>query len=235
MLGGVRRLEIGVRLDRRRAQGGFDTRVRIAAHVLVVHEARRGGDEQRHARRVADDEPIVFDADAAPVGNGAKPRGVSQAAGHAQVVRRLAADNEAVGAVHVHPEVVGGVVGVGLVPIAAQLCRERQAPRGLGREPHHDHLIDGRTEDLAAVSRAVAFVRRRRHRCVEIELVAIARKRAGSGKRQDEVAQRLILLLFDRVPHEVAAEQPVCLNELPVEEETADLRKSLVPPATVVE
>ena len=190
VLGGVRRLEI-LRMSSADAarSAAFDARIRIAAHILVVHEAGRRGDKERDAAGLADDEAVILDADAAPVGEGAKPNRVPEPPGDAEVVRRLAADDEAVGAVDVHPEVVGGVVGVGLVPIAAQLCRERQAPRGLGRQPHHNHLIDGRTEDLAAVSRAVALVRRRRHRRVEIELVAVAGLGAARRERQHEVAE----------------------------------------------
>ncbi len=165
--------------------------------------------------------------DVPPVRYGSKPGRVSQAPGDAQVICRLAPHHEACRAVGVHPEVIRGVVGVRLVPLAAQLDREGEAPGGLGRQPDHDHLIDGRAEHLAPVLRAVPLVSRRHHGRVEVELMAVARVGAARRERQHQAPHRLVLLLLDRVSHQVAAEEPVGLDELSVEQQAADLRKGL--------
>ena len=228
VLGDVRGLEALVGLRRRRAQHALHARVGICTDVLVVHETGRGCDEERDARRLADGQAIAVGADVPPVRYGSKPGRVSQAPGDAQVICRLAPDNQAVRAVGVHPEVVRGVVGVRLVSFAAQLDREGKAPGGLGRQPDHDHLVDGRAEDLAPVLRAVPLVDRRHHGRVEVEFMTVARVGTACRERQHEASHRLVLLLLDRVSHQVAAEEPVGLDELAVEQQAADLRKGLV-------
>src|SRR3954468_15140296 len=121
--------------------------------------------------------------------NGFQARYVAKLAAGAEIISRLAADDEAVAAKAVHLEVVGRIIRMRLVSLAAKLRRERQFARHVGRQAHDDDLVHGRDEDLAPEADAGLFIARPRDRRGEIELAAIVLDLATRVELQYQVAQ----------------------------------------------
>ena len=211
-------------------QRGFHPCLGVTAHVLVGHEARGRGHEEGHGVRALHDQGVVVHADAAALRRGLEAGLVPQGPAHAQVVGGLAPHDEAVRAHAVHPEVVGGVVRVGLVAGAPELGPEGDPSRLVGDEAHHDHLVDRRREHLAREGHSALLVARGRDRGIEVELVPVAGHLARARETEPDGAERLVLLLLHRVAHQVAAERLVGADELAVEDQSPDLGERAVAP-----
>ena len=93
------------------------------------------------------------------------------------------------------------------------------------RQANDDDLIDRRDEHFTNERGAILFVCRRVDSRIEVELMAVSSNRALAPERQNDVAQRLVFLLLDRISHQPAAEQPVRLDQIASEDETSDVGK----------
>ena len=223
MFGHVCRLELLERFGRGRLDRGVHAGVGIAAHVRGADEVGRRREEQRDRVGAAHHESVVVGGHLPAARNRLQPRDEPKPPGNPEVVCGLAADDQTVAAERVHPEVVRRVVRMRLVAVAPKLRGEGQAPCRFDGQSHYDHLVNRRREDFAGEAGATAFVRGARDRGVEIELVPVVGNAVGAVERQDEISDRLVLLLLDRIPHQASSEQPVGAHELPVEKQPSDL------------
>ena len=208
-------------------QDRLDAGAGIAADVLVIDEVRRRGDEQGHGVGAGHAELVPVQAHRSPLGQGLEPALVAERPRDTHVVRRLPADDEPVGRKAVHPEIVGRVVGVGLVPLALELGLERDPARPVGREPDDEDLVHGAREDLPDEADAVLNVFGPDHGGVKVELMPVLPHGLLRREPEDQPAEGLVFHLLDRITHQVAAEQDVGQVEVAVENELPDLGQGL--------
>ena len=195
----------------------------VAADVLVGIEIGGRGQHDHDFVGLVHEQRFDRGPHPAAPDAGLQPGLVADLALDAEVIRALAREEKAVVPEGIHPEVVRGVVGVGLVPHAPQLGFEADHPRPVGADPEDDGLVGVGDEGFTDIMDAVADVRDPGDPGVHIQLAPVIGGRGLVGEIEHQIAQALVLLLFDRVAHQIPPEEMMRFDAAAGEKKIPDL------------
>ncbi len=97
----------------------------------------------------------------------------------------------------------------------------------IGGESNNNHLVDRSCEHLTSKPNTTLFVAHGVDCPIKVKLVDVICNLTLIRELQNQVSRRLVLLLFNRISHQVLAELPMSLIVLPFENQALDFAQML--------
>ena len=214
MIGGVRLLEVGIRLCGRRPEGR-DPRLR--ERIVAKPERGAGGDDDRGGVCALDVNPFRERLLRAALFQNPRRRQKRQAVASRQLSDQI-------------ETIVAGDLGARiLLSIDPRAERERAWP--VDRQSNDDHPVGMAGEHFARVAHAVDTIGDARDRGIEIQLAPVVADGAFVIEGQAQIAEALVRLEPRRRAHHLALGQRIGLARLAREQQPAHIRaEPSVPP-----